>query len=180
VGAGRPTDYKEEYNDQVYKLCLLGAIDREIANFFDISESTLNLWKKEHTEFSESITRGKKIADMEVAQSLYDTTKDRQVVKQQAFKTKSISYQDGKRIEHEEIQIVDVLDVIPADFRSIQFWLKNRRGKPEHGQRWADKQEIDHTTKGESVNPFDASKLTSEERQILIKAIRAQKNGSDS
>ena len=179
MGAGRPTKYKEEYNTQAYKLCLLGATDREIADFFEVEESTINNWKHDYPEFLESITRGKKVADMEVAKSLYDTTQDRQVVKQQAFKTKCIEYVDGKRVEREEIQIVDVLDVIPADFRSIQFWLKNRRGRSEHGQRWADKQEIDHTTKGESIRPLDTSKLTLEEKQILLKAIRSQKDGGD-
>jgi hypothetical protein len=31
---GRPTKYKEEYNEQAYKLCLLGATDKELADFF--------------------------------------------------------------------------------------------------------------------------------------------------
>ena len=69
--AGRPTEYKEEYNEQVYKLCLLGAIDKDIADFFDIQESTLNLWKKKHPEFMEAIKDGKEKADAEVAKSLY-------------------------------------------------------------------------------------------------------------
>ena len=34
----RPSPYKEEYNEQVYKLCLLGAIDTEISDFFNVCE----------------------------------------------------------------------------------------------------------------------------------------------
>ncbi|MFD0965280.1 hypothetical protein ACFQ02_00145 [Seminibacterium arietis] len=33
-GRGRPTKYKAEYAIQVEKLCLLGAIDKDIADFF--------------------------------------------------------------------------------------------------------------------------------------------------
>ena len=41
--SGRPTKYKEEYAEQAYKLCLLGAKDKEMADFFQVSLSTLNL-----------------------------------------------------------------------------------------------------------------------------------------
>ncbi|MDR0754552.1 MAG: hypothetical protein LBF04_04105 [Prevotellaceae bacterium] len=68
---GRPTDYAPEYAEQVFRLCLLGLIDREIAAFFEIAESTLNNWKLEHPEFLESIKKGKVQADANVAASLY-------------------------------------------------------------------------------------------------------------
>jgi hypothetical protein len=71
MAGGRPTDYKTEYAEQTYKLCLLGATDKELANFFDVVESTINLWKQEHSEFSESIKRGKFQADANVADRLY-------------------------------------------------------------------------------------------------------------
>ena len=59
VKTGRPTKYKSEYAEQAVKLCMLGMTDAEMASFFDVSESTLNLWKEAHPEFSESIKRGK-------------------------------------------------------------------------------------------------------------------------
>jgi len=70
---GRPTKYKPEFNKQVYKLCLLGATDSEIAVFFCISESTLNNWKIDYPEFLESLRAGKDSADCAVAESLYQT-----------------------------------------------------------------------------------------------------------
>ena len=70
-GIGRPTLYKSEYDEQVFKLCLLGATDKDIASFFNISESTLNEWKLQHDTFSEAIKGGKFKADAEVANSLY-------------------------------------------------------------------------------------------------------------
>ena len=44
---GRPTKYKAEYAEQARKLCLLGATDMEMADFFEVSEFTINKWKKD-------------------------------------------------------------------------------------------------------------------------------------
>ena len=41
----------------------LGLSDAEIATVLDIAESTLNEYKKKHPEFSESIKKGKLVAD---------------------------------------------------------------------------------------------------------------------
>jgi len=68
---GRPTLYKEEYNEQARKLCLLGATDKELADFFGVNEDSVHEWKKVHPLFSESIRAGKEIADAEVADRLY-------------------------------------------------------------------------------------------------------------
>jgi hypothetical protein len=35
---GHPIEYKELYNEKVYKLCLLGATDKEMADIFGVSE----------------------------------------------------------------------------------------------------------------------------------------------
>lgn len=113
---GRPTRYKSEYVEQARKLCLLGATDEALADFFSIAVSTLNKWKKDHPEFMESLKSGKQIADANVAQSLYNralgyTTKE----------TKIASF---------EGRITDKLDVdkhYPPDPTSAIFWLKNRQ-----------------------------------------------------
>ena len=70
---GRPTDYKPEYAECVFKLCLLGSTDSDLAVFFDVSEATINNWKIAHGEFLESIKAGKEKADAEIAESLYRT-----------------------------------------------------------------------------------------------------------
>jgi len=68
---GRPSKYKPEYAEQAYKLCLLGATDAELADFFAVSEQTINAWKGDFPEFLESLTNGKHHADAKVAQALY-------------------------------------------------------------------------------------------------------------
>lgn len=110
--AGQPTLYREEYNEQVFKLCLLGAKDKEIADFFEVSLATISNWKNEHPKFLESIKDGKTKADMEVANSLFKkaTGFEREVV------TVDENGKVSKRVEYH-----------PADHRSIAFWLTNRQ-----------------------------------------------------
>lgn len=68
---GRPSEYQPEMGVQVEKLCRLGATDREIADFFDVDESTITRWKAKHAEFRTSLKRGKLLADAQIAHSLY-------------------------------------------------------------------------------------------------------------
>ena len=111
---GRKSEYRIEYADQALKLCLLGATDKELSEFFSVSEQTLNKWKKDYPEFLESLKKGKNIADANVASRLYN---------------RAIGYncKATKFIEH-----------YPPDTTAAIFWLKNRQ--PE---KWRDKKEVD-------------------------------------
>jgi hypothetical protein len=137
---GRPTKYKPEYPQQAYKLCLLGATDKDLAAFFEVNEDSIHEWKKVYPEFSESIREGKKIADMEVVSALFNSAKDRIVIEQQAVKLRTVSWKNGKKCEDERVELIEVQKVIPSDFRSQQFWLKNRQS-----ETWRDKQEVQHS-----------------------------------
>ena len=116
--AGRPTLYKDEYNDLVYKFCLLGATDAELARFLGIEESTLNLWKEKHPKFMESIRNGKEVADAEVAQKLY-------------HRAKGYSHPDTQFATFQG-QITDQVEYTkhyPPDSVAAMFWLKNRKAE---------------------------------------------------
>ena len=54
----RPTKYQEAYAEQARKLCLLGYTDAELADFFEVSESTINKWKLDYPEFSKKKKKG--------------------------------------------------------------------------------------------------------------------------
>ncbi|MBL3206262.1 terminase, partial [Klebsiella pneumoniae] len=41
---GRPSKYKPEFAEQAKKLAVLGATDAQMADFFEVSVSTINLW----------------------------------------------------------------------------------------------------------------------------------------
>lgn len=145
---GRPTKYLESYNDQVYRLCLLGATDKDIAQFFGVCEATVNNWKIEFPEFLESLKKGKEFADMDVAQKLFDRATGAIVKQQQAHKLKRTIYENGRKVEEfEEIEVVDLLQEQPPDTTALIFWLKNRKST-----QWRDKVDHDVTTNGESIN----------------------------
>lgn len=115
---GRPSKYKEEFCEQARKLCLLGATDAELANFFEVSIDTISEWKNVHENFSASIKSGKCQADANVADRLYQ---------------RAMGY------EHPDIHITayqgeitetPVTKVYAPDPAAAIFWLKNRqRGK---------------------------------------------------
>jgi len=127
---GRPTAYKKEYNEQAYKLCLLGATDKEMADFFGVSEVTFNAWKKNHPDFLKSLKKGKEIADANVASRLYERAMGYSHPEDKIFND------NGKPM------IVPTTKHYPPDPTAAIFWLKNR--KPAE---WRDKREHEHTGK---------------------------------
>jgi hypothetical protein len=141
---GRPTSYRPEYNEQVFKLCLLRATNEEIANFFEVNVDTIHEWKKQHPEFSDAISRGKEKADMEIVNKLFHRANGMTVKKKIPMKVKVDQYK-------EEIQIIEVDEVHPPDITAIRFWLTNR-----NATGWKDKQvvETNHTFAGKAVESF--------------------------
>ena len=153
MSAGRPTDYDVSYPEKVFKLCLLGATDAEIADFFEIAESTLYLWKQEHTEFSEAIKRGKITADAEVANSLFKRAN--------GYQYDEVTYEkigDGddkvevgeaglETVKQDKYKKKVVTKEVAPDVAAQNIWLKNRRSRVKDGAlKWADKHE--HTGEG--------------------------------
>lgn len=111
---GRPSKYKPEMAEQAVKLCALGATDADLADFFKVSVSTLNLWKIEHPSFSESLKVGKAPADDRVKMSLYH---------------RACGYshpEDDIRSVNGEIVITPTIKHYPPDTTACIFWLKNR------------------------------------------------------
>ena len=133
---GRPTKYNDKYPKQAYKLCLLGATDQELADFFEVNVDTVQEWKKVHEEFSDSIKRGKKQADSEVAHKLFK---------------RATGYEHPEvDIKMYEGQIIktDLIKHYAPDTTAAIFWLKNRQSK-----QWRDKQEIDHSSTDGTMTP---------------------------
>jgi len=126
-----------DYN-QVEKLTRLGATDKELADFYEVTEQTINNWKKEDVQFFESLKRGKEIADAEVAEKLY----------QRAI---GYSHPEEKIFQYEGgIIRADTTKHYAPDTTAGIFWLKNRR--PD---KWRDKQDIDVTMR---PNEWDEEK----------------------
>lgn len=126
---GRPTSYKPEFAEQAYKLCLLGATDQDLANFFEVCEKTINTWKKEYTKFIQSLKKGKAESDLEVVKSLRS-----RAVGYSCPDTKFATF-EGKITDQKEY-----IKHYPPDPVSGIFWLKNRN--PE---KWRDKIDVAHS-----------------------------------
>jgi len=136
---GRPTDYREEYAEQARKLCLLGATDKELADFFHVEEKTINNWKAAHPGFLQSIVRGKDLADAEVAASLYKRATGMTV--------KETRMSGGG--DDEGPAAVETIKEIPPDTQAASLWLRNRQAA-----KWRDKTEQDVKTTAEVVHVY--------------------------
>ena len=140
-GRGRPPKYTDKVPAQAYKLCLLGATDAELADFFEVAESTINEWKQSHEDFSESLKRGKAQADAEVSDKLHQRACGYEWDEAVPIKVKEVTYDKGKRVkETERVEMAMVHKVVPPDTTACIFWLKNR--KPS---AWRDKVEQEHS-----------------------------------
>ena len=147
--AGRPTKFNELYCEQATKLARLGATDKQIADFFEVTESTLYLWKEKHPEFSEALKAGKDISDSEVSESLF-------------HRAKGYSHSEDKVFLHEgNPVVVPTIKHYPPDSTACIFWLKNRQR-----DKWRDKH--DHELTGK-----DGGAIQTEEVSIKELARRA-------
>ena len=141
---GRPSEFRKGFIERAYQYALLGATDRQMAEFFGVTEQTLNNWKRRHPRFFESIKKGKFEADAVIAQSLYHR---------------------AKGYEHPDVQInvsqgqvikTALVKYYPPDTTAGIFWLKNRQ--PE---LWRDKASLEHT--GKDGGPVVIEEMSAEE-----------------
>lgn len=123
--AGRPTSYKPEYAKQAEKLCLLGATDAELADFFEVTTVTIWRWQSAHPEFCNALKAGKDEADSRVERSLFQ---------------RAVGYTfDSEKVFQFQGAIVraPIREHLPPDTTAGIFWLKNRRA-----QEWRERSEV--------------------------------------
>lgn len=123
----RPSKYGDIDLKLVEKYCSMGLTDEQLAGVLGIAKSTLNEYKKDYPEFSDSIKKGKLISDDRVERSLFERATGYE------HEDVYISTYEGKVI------VTDIVKHYPPDPTSMIFWLKNRRPK-----EWRDKTEIEH------------------------------------
>jgi hypothetical protein len=156
---GRPTAFTDEMVEQARFLCHRGATDTDLAEFFGVTERTINRWKVAHPEFSSAMVRGKEAADDRVVDRLYHKAMGIEYEEAVPIKLKDVLYENGKRVsEKERIEVVMVKKVIPPDTTAMIFWLKNRR-KDE----WRDVHQLEHG------RPGDFDQMSTEELKEYIR-----------
>lgn len=114
---GRPSVYDPAYHPpHAFKFCLLGCTDEDLARSFDVSETILQKWKREHEAFISSIRAGREEADAHVAHSLYHRANG------YSHPDEKIAFDsDGNELR------ANTIKHYPPDAASAIFWLKNRR-----------------------------------------------------
>jgi hypothetical protein len=150
---GRPTKYREEYAEQCYKLCLLGATDEDLAGFFEVTVSTVNLWAVKHEAFSDARKSGKEAADANVADRLYQ-------------RATGYTHPEEKIFQYEGEPVrVDTLKHYPPDTAAAIYWLNNRqRG------RWSNRHLHEHS--GPDGGPIETRELSDEELSKRTEQLR--------
>lgn len=109
-----------------------GLSDEQVAANMGISRSTLNAWKKKFPDISDTLKKGKDIADREVENALFK---------------RAVGYEFDEVTEElmdsGELRVTKkIRKQVAPDTGAAAFWLKNR--KPDV---WRDKQEVEHTGK---------------------------------
>jgi hypothetical protein len=138
--AGRPSEYRPEYAEQAEKLCLLGATDIQLADFFEVDTRTIHRWKNQYPDFCHSLKVGKAELDQQVERSLYHRAVGFEHEAVKIFTTKS-----------GDVITAPYREIVPPDTTACIFWLKNRKSA-----EWRDK------TPGDAAdNPLNVFQVVS-------------------
>ncbi|WP_278681528.1 transposase [Paraclostridium bifermentans] len=124
-----------------------GLTDEQIAKNLGISKDSFYKYKKQYSDFSDSLKKGKEIIDYEVENALLK---------------RALGYEyDEVTFEHGE-ETKRVTKQVAPDTTAQIFWLKNR--KPD---KWRDKQVVESNNTIEVKNPYEG--LSTEELKKLIR-----------
>lgn len=143
-----------------------GCIDDEIAKRLGVALSTFYVYKKRYSEFSESLKKGKEIADYEVEDALFKRASgyeyEEVVYKRMELTEKEFKQEcarllkandglgEGEKLDPEDvlvnaptskmIEVKRMKKQMPTDTIANIFWLNNRQS-----QKWSDRKEVNHS-----------------------------------
>lgn len=113
--------------------------DKEIADKIGITKSTYYTWKKEFSDFSDSLKKGKEIVDYEVEKALIKAAC--------GYMTTEV-IRERNPDSGEMVSVKEITKFVPPNVAALIFWLKNRR--PD---KWRDKVEnVNVDEQGKEIN----------------------------
>ena len=125
---GRPTKFDPAFCEQARKLCLLGATNEDLAEFFKVAVSTIDKWIAEEPTFSGAVKESKEELDAKVVRRLFE-------------RATGYSHPDVHVSNYQgEITVTPLTKHYAPDTTAGIFWLKNRRPA-----EWRDR--VEHTGK---------------------------------
>ena len=107
-----------------------GLFDKDIAKKMNVSEATLNNYKKKYPKVKEALRKGKELVDIEVENALFKKEIGYTITINEQKLDKNGCVHDLKREVH-----------FPPDTTAQIFWLKNRKRN-----EWRDKVEVETNT----------------------------------
>lgn len=141
---------KSKWEDVKEKLILVecwardGLTDEQIANNLGISTSTFYEYKKNYSEFSESLKRGKEIVDYEVENALLKRALGYEF-EEKTYETKW----DENQGRFREVLTKKVKKEVIPDTTAQIYWLNNRKPK-----QWRNKRN-DEENNNENLNKVE-------------------------
>lgn len=122
----RPTKFKPEFIQLAKNYCQLGATDKKLAEYFEVSVEAIDEWKRLKPEFVQALKEGKLEFDTDVIEGSL------------RHRAQGYSHAAEKIFCDKEGNVIraDYTEHYPPDPTSMIFWLKNRRPKD-----WRDRQE---------------------------------------
>ena len=139
---GRPSKYNPGLHTQlVYWMAKNGLTDAQMADQLHIAEQTLNNWKLRHSEFLESIKKGKEQIDVLVQGSLLQRALgyEHEEIHRERVTVKSDSGEPTSRM----VVVKKIKKHVHPEVVAQIFWLKNRQ--PE---KWRDRKALEITGEG--------------------------------
>ena len=128
-----------------------GLTDEQIAKNMGIGSRTLYEWKEKYPQISQSLKKGKEVADRLVENALFERALGGVHEVKKTFKVKETYYDvQGRKCEKEELKTATDEVYIPGDTTAQIFWLKNRL--PD---KWRDKQSVEVSGLTEEKSKLD-------------------------
>jgi len=147
---GRPTEYHKKYAEMAEVACREGGFtDLKLAKLFGVSKATINVWKRKHPDFIDSMKKGKD-----------DFDSDR-IEKSLAKRATGYSYTEieKKRLPEKDengnitgykLKVTKTVKKdVPPDTGACGIWLFNRRHP-----RWQHKQNANGQNDGTPPQPI--------------------------
>jgi hypothetical protein len=151
MSGGRPTKYRPEYAEQCYKLCLLGATDPDLADFFDVALSTVAEWVNAQPAFSDARKNGKEVADANVADRLYQ-------------RAMGYTHPEEKIFQYEGDAVrVETTRHYPPETAAAIYWLNNRQRA-----RWSNRHLHEHS--GPNGGPIQTQEVP--DAELIERAVQ--------
>ena len=129
---------KEDNLNKLTEWASLGLSYQEIADNMGIDRTTLWDWRKKSINISNSIKKGREVADETVENALYKKTQG------YYYEEKTYELKNGKMVMTRKQKKYQ-----HPDLGSIVFWLKNRMKDD-----WKERQEITQVNKIEDLKPL--------------------------